>query len=182
MHSEGPGRGSEFVLRFPLAEAACEAASLPLAQEMPLLSSCDAASCQVSKTLRVLVVEDDDDGRETMQELLQLLGHEVDLACDGLSGIEKACAGKPHLALVDIGLPGCDGYEVARRIRRECTGQPPWLVAITGYGQPDDRRRALEAGFDRHLVKPVSYEDLSALLTDVEMDRPRAGAEVAARH
>jgi len=180
VNSEGPGRGSEFVVRFPLAEADAEPASLRSMEDTPA-NDADGPAHRIVKSLRVLVIEDNDDGRETMQELLQLLGHEVDLAGDGLSGIEKAFAGKPHLALVDIGLPGCDGYEVARRIRRECTGQPPWLVALTGYGQPEDRRRALEAGFDRHLVKPVSYEELSELLHDVEMDRPRSSGELAAR-
>jgi CheY-like chemotaxis protein len=90
----------------------------------------------------------------------------VDLAIDGISGIEKALSGRPELALIDIGLPGCDGYEVARRIRGELNGGTPWLVAMSGYGQPDDRRRALDAGFDRHLVKPVSFEALTSLLRE----------------
>jgi CheY-like chemotaxis protein len=117
--------------------------------------------------LRILVIDDNDDGRSTMQELLELLGHAVELAEDGASGVEKALACDPDLALVDIGLPKIDGYEVARRIRARPNGARPWLVALTGYGQPDDRRMALEAGFDRHLVKPVSYDDLSNLLREV---------------
>ena len=92
----------------------------------------------------------------------------MELAVDGFSGIEKALACRPQLALIDIGLPGCDGYEVARRIRGELNGGTPWLVAMSGYGQPEDRRRALDAGFDRHLVKPVSYEALTSLLREIE--------------
>jgi CheY-like chemotaxis protein len=103
-----------------------------------------------------------------MRELLSMLGHRVELAIDGLSGVAKALACSPDLALVDIGLPGCDGYEVAQRIRRQAKGGAMWLVAMTGYGQPDDRRRALAAGFDRHLVKPVSFECLLSLLREVE--------------
>jgi CheY-like chemotaxis protein len=120
------------------------------------------------RSIRILVVDDNDDGRETMNELLSVLGHRVELADDGLSGIAKAAAWHPDLALIDIGLPGCDGYEVARRVRAEANGHTPWLVAMTGYGQPDDRRRALEAGFDRHLVKPVSFEALLSVLREVE--------------
>jgi CheY-like chemotaxis protein len=120
------------------------------------------------RPLHILVVDDNDDGRETMSELLAMLGHKVELAVDGISGIEKALSCRPELALIDIGLPGCDGYEVARRIRSDLNGGAPWLVAMSGYGQPDDQRRALDAGFDRHLVKPVSFESLTSLLREIE--------------
>jgi CheY-like chemotaxis protein len=160
--SEGSGRGTEFSVRFPLAAASDE---MPEPEERVARSSLVEPE---GRALRILVVDDNDDGRETMHELLSVLGHRVELAVDGLSGIAKALACKPELALIDIGLPGCDGYEVARAIREQANGDSPWLVAVTGYGQPDDKRRALEAGFDRHLVKPVSFESLRSLLHEIE--------------
>jgi len=164
--SEGKDCGTEFLVRFPLAADAEAAEAEPAAEtEAPARA---ASADGETRPLRILVVDDNDDGRETMHELLSVLGHRVDLAVDGLSGIEKALSGRPELALIDIGLPGCDGYEVARRIRGELNGGTPWLVAMSGYGQPDDRRRALDAGFDRHLVKPVSFEALTSLLREIE--------------
>ena len=164
--SEGKGRGTDFLVRLPLAPGAAEMPE-PAASE-PVVETPHAETGGEGSPLRILVVDDNDDGRETMQELLSYLGHQVELAVDGFSGIEKALACRPQLALIDIGLPGCDGYEVARRIRGELNGGTPWLVAMSGYGQPEDRRRALDAGFDRHLVKPVSYEALTSLLREIE--------------
>jgi CheY-like chemotaxis protein len=119
------------------------------------------------RPLRVLVVEDNDDIRETLKDLLELCGHEVDTAADGASGVERTLALKPDVALIDIGLPGLDGYQVARRLRAELgsAGKRPKLIALTGYGQPGDKQRALDAGFDAHLVKPVDYDDLAHLLS-----------------
>jgi CheY-like chemotaxis protein len=114
---------------------------------------------------RLLLIEDNPDIGETLRELLQLLGHQVDLASDGLRGVELALATQPDVALVDIGLPGIDGYEVARRLRASEKGQGVLLVALTGYGRPEDRRQALEAGFDAHMVKPVDPEELSLLIS-----------------
>jgi CheY-like chemotaxis protein len=114
---------------------------------------------------RLLLIEDNPDIGETLRELLQLLGHQVDLASDGLRGVELALATQPDVALVDIGLPGIDGYEVARRVRASEKGQRVLLVALTGYGRPEDRRQALEAGFDAHMVKPVDPEELSLLIS-----------------
>jgi len=114
----------------------------------------------------ILVIEDDDDGRAALAELLGLWGYEVQTARDGESGIEKAIRQPPSVALVDIGLPGIDGYEVARRLKVELNGSTPRLIAMTGYGQPEDRRRAMQAGFERHLVKPVDASRLAALLAD----------------
>jgi CheY-like chemotaxis protein len=114
--------------------------------------------------LTILLVEDHDDAREALRTLLELDGHVVHTASDGPQGIEMATAGGFDVALIDIGLPGADGYEVARRIR-SLGGPQPFLVALTGYGQPEDRRLASEAGFDTHLVKPVDPTDLTTVLS-----------------
>jgi signal transduction histidine kinase/CheY-like chemotaxis protein len=165
--SDGKGRGTEFVVRLPLAPGASEMPE-PTPVDEPAIDTPRTEPERDGRPLHILVVDDNDDGRETMHELLSVLGHQVEVAVDGFSGIEKALACRPELAIIDIGLPGCDGYEVARRIRRELNGGSPWLVAMSGYGQPEDRRRALDAGFDRHLVKPVSYEALTSLLREIE--------------
>lgn len=118
--------------------------------------------------MRVLVVDDNDDIRETLKDLLELCGHEVDVAADGASGVERTLALRPDVALIDIGLPGLDGYQVARKLRAELGPEDkrPKLIALTGYGQPGDKQRALDAGFDAHLVKPVDYDDLAHLLSE----------------
>jgi CheY-like chemotaxis protein len=109
--------------------------------------------------LRILVVEDNADGREMTRLLLDLLGHEVLVAADGQEGVEKALLWHPDVAVVDIGLPRLDGYEVARRLRREL-GCEIFLITQTGYGRPEDRAAAMAAGFDVHLTKPVDPVDL----------------------
>ena len=117
-------------------------------------------------SLTILLVEDHDDAREALRTLLELDGHVVQTASDGPQGIDMARAGHFDVALIDIGLPGADGYEVARRIRAHGSPQP-FLVALTGYGQPEDRKLATEAGFDTHLVKPVDPADLTTVLSRV---------------
>lgn len=112
----------------------------------------------------VLVVEDDRDGRAALVELLRLWGYEVTMADDGVAGAQHAEERRPAVALVDIDLPGIDGYEVARKIRTAYPEDAPLLIALTGFGQPADQRRALEAGFDFHLVKPVDPPQLARLL------------------
>lgn len=146
--SAGLGRGSEFVVRLPLATTASGTAG-------DLSVSIAPGPCR-----RVLLVEDKADARESLMVLLELYGHEVRCAEDGRSGVEAALAWAPDVTLVDIGLPGIDGYEVARRVRSSPLGHGLCLVALTGHGEPEDRRRALESGFDEHLVKPVNGEDL----------------------
>ena len=147
--SPGAGRGSTFTVRLPVFAAPPDADDA-------------ARPATPAPARRVLVVEDNDDAREMLRNLLHLFGHEVHEACDGASGIEQARRVRPDAALIDIGLPGIDGYEVARRIRADVPGAR--LVALTGYGQPEDRERALAAGFDVHLVKPVDPEQLQRLL------------------
>jgi len=112
----------------------------------------------------VLVIEDNPDGRDTLQDLLELWGYAVSTAPDGPEGIRRLKEEQPTTALVDIGLPGLDGYEVARRIRASEDGYRPRLIAMSGYGQPEDQRLALEAGFDAYLVKPVNPQALAGLL------------------
>ena len=123
--------------------------------------------CQTTRTppaaRRILIIEDNADCRETLRLLLNVWGFEVDVAEDGPGGLCKAITGRPDIAVVDIGLPGLDGYEVARRLRRELADGVR-LVALTAYGQPEDRRRALQAGFDVHLTKPADIEELSRVL------------------
>ncbi|WP_441293166.1 response regulator [Sorangium sp. KYC3313] len=109
-------------------------------------------------SLRALVVDDNHDAADSTAEALRALGHEVRVVYDGATAIEVASRLAPDLALVDIGLPVVDGYEVAQRLRVLPEGRHIWLVAVTGYGQPSDRRRAEMAGFDDHLVKPIPIE------------------------
>ena len=117
----------------------------------------------------VLLVEDNDDARAALSALLELEGFIVEGAADGAAGVAACRVRKPDIALIDIGLPGIDGYEVARQIR--ALGPPqPYLVALTGYSRPEDRQRAVEAGFDTHLVKPVDPTELARLLARVESD------------
>jgi CheY-like chemotaxis protein len=113
---------------------------------------------------RVLIVEDDQDSREGLRELLQIWGHSVDVAQDGTEGIEKAVELQPGVALIDIGLPGLDGYQVAHRIREAFGQRPIFLVALTGYVDSQDRQRASESGFDAHLPKPINADKLNSLL------------------
>jgi PAS domain S-box-containing protein len=149
--SAGRGRGSTFTVRLPLASA-------------PALAPSSAPSSAPATGRRVLVVEDNDDSRAMLRELLGLLGHEVHEAADGATGVARALELAPDVTLVDIGLPGLDGYEVARRIRRDPAGRHLYLVALTGYGLPEDRERAVAAGYDVHLVKPIDPAKLHGIL------------------
>jgi signal transduction histidine kinase/CheY-like chemotaxis protein len=149
--SEGPGRGSEFVVRLP--------AILPPLDAEPPHSTRFAQARR-----RVLLVEDNDDARESLSRLLELEGHEVTACSDGPAALDAVRAARPDVAFVDLGLPGMDGYEVARRIRAE-PGDAVRLVALTGYGADADRRRTRAAGFDLHLVKPVELATLRQALT-----------------
>jgi len=117
-----------------------------------------------------LIIEDHDDAREALRALLELEGHRVDAAPTGPVGLELARRHAPDVALIDIGLPEVDGYEVARRMRR-LEGPRSYLIALTGYGQPEDVRRAREAGFDAHLLKPVDPDALATVLSTLARDR-----------
>jgi signal transduction histidine kinase/CheY-like chemotaxis protein len=154
--SAGLGRGSMFVVRLPLGVSLDRTvadrrsdAGRPVAGNGP--------------SRRILIIEDSADIRESMQALLSELGHQVDVAVDGRQGVERAVALRPDVALVDIGLPLLDGYEVARRVR-QALGPNILLVALTGYGQPDDQHRAHQAGFDLHFTKPIDIVLLHDIL------------------
>jgi CheY-like chemotaxis protein len=152
-HSEGPGRGSEFVVRLPghltppLPDPTSDCDPLPAAEHR-----------------RVLVVDDNADSADSLRMVLELHGAEVRVAYDGASALTLVPEFRPTIALVDLGMPGMDGHEVARRIRRMEEGKDIVLVALTGWGQPDDVRRSLDAGMDEHLVKPVQLEQIATLL------------------
>ncbi|AKQ69851.1 Chemotaxis protein methyltransferase CheR [Myxococcus hansupus] len=152
-HSGGPGLGSEFVVKLPLVDAV----GLPHAAR-------NAADLRRGR--RILLVEDNVDARQAMRDLLELWGHQVAVAPDGLQGVALAVSNPPELALVDIGLPGLDGYRVAETLRHR-VGNGIRLVAMTGYGGPEGRDQAMRAGFDRHLVKPVKPDELDRILSEL---------------
>ena len=149
--SDGPGRGSAFIVRLPVTQASVDdKARTPT--PIPAGSH------------RILLIEDNADARNMARLGLELLGQTVSTASSGETGIEMALADPPDAVIVDIGLPGLDGYEVGRRLR-EALGDRVRLVALTGYSQPEDRRRVREAGFDVHLVKPIVPADILRGLT-----------------
>ncbi|GHG89852.1 response regulator [Comamonas sp. JC664] len=152
-HSGGPDAGSEFVVRLPLVHAE----GLP----HPARNGAD-----LRRGRRILLVEDNVDARQAMRDLLELWGHQVAVAPDGLQGVALAVSNPPELALVDIGLPGLDGYRVAETLRHR-VGDAIRLVAMTGYGGPEGRDQAMRAGFDRHLVKPVKPDELDRILSEL---------------
>jgi signal transduction histidine kinase/ActR/RegA family two-component response regulator len=155
--SGGPGSGSEFVVSLPRKPEAA----------LRLEPRAGGASRRAGGSLSVLIVEDNRDGRESLRELLEIWGHRVAVAENGATGLEQVFARRPDVALVDIGLPEMDGNEVARRVRAVLEPERIALIAMTGYGQPEDRRRALEAGFDTYLVKPVDPGDIGRLLDEI---------------
>lgn len=150
-YSEGPGLGTCFTVRLPAVPG-------PRGKET---AGSREAPCDRK---RILIVEDNQDAREVLRMLLEISGHEVYEAIDGIAGLRSALDLRPDVALVDLGLPELDGFEVARRIRAAEDGGQIRLIAVSGYGQAEDRQRSREAGFDAHLVKPVDAGQLTALL------------------
>jgi len=128
---------------------------------------------------RVLVVEDDGDSREGLRHLLEIWGHEVEVAEDGNAGVEKAIERRPDIALIDVGLPGMDGYAVASRLREALGDDGIFLIALTGYAGLEDRRRAFDSGFHAHLAKPINYSRLSTLLSEGQGRRAAAAGHAA---
>jgi CheY-like chemotaxis protein len=159
--SDGPGRGSEFTVR------------LPAPREVPAPPEPQAtAAGGAGRGLRILVVDDNRISARGLADLLGLSGHEVRTAFDGRAALDAARRHRPEVVLLDIGLPEMDGYQVAAQLRREEGLKDALIVAITGYGQEQDLRRSREAGFDRHLVKPVDLEALEELLRSRQQSPP----------
>ena len=179
-HSDGVGKGSEFVIRLPVhvepearlngSALESQAAYVSIGGQVPALQPVQpdplmAGSGQTDRVKRrILVADDNSDALESLATLLELGGHEVVTANNGALALECAERHRPEVALLDIGMPMLDGYEVARRIRVQPWGQKVTLVALTGWGQDSDRRRSREAGFDSHLVKPLDMDKLTELL------------------
>jgi signal transduction histidine kinase len=175
--SAGRGMGARFTVRLPgvvvdpRADESSPATDVAGAVATPLFAVGSTRGATTSTPpamdpLHILVVEDNSDIRDTLRDLLVMCGHQVDVAEDGERGLEMILEREPNVALIDIGLPGLDGYRVAKAIKSRNGGRKTRLIALTGYGQPDDRRRALDAGFDAHLVKPVDLEHLSQVLRE----------------
>ena len=152
--SEGLGKGSEFVIRLPIADPGTESkASSKAARRLP-----------VGPKRKILVVDDNVDAAVTLAKLLTIWGHEVQVVFDGIAALEAAERMVPDIVLLDIGLPGMNGYEVAKNLRNLPQSKSSLIVALTGYGQSEDRQQAMEAGFDVHMIKPPDAERLGSLL------------------
>lgn len=154
-HSEGPGRGSVFTVRLPLGYA-----GQPETEQAPAAAPPPPAVQRCT----ILIADDNRDASDTLAMLLAIEGHETHRAYDGAQALAVWHAVRPDVCLLDIGMPGRTGYQVAREIRRQPGGHATLLVAVTGWGQVQDRQASLAAGFDQHLTKPVSPEQITALL------------------
>jgi CheY-like chemotaxis protein len=157
--SAGEGHGSRFAAWFPRADP-------PHPGEAPA-----AVALEPQAPTKIVIAEDNKDAREMLRMLLSLAGHEVYEVGNGPEAVEIIRTTAPDIALVDVGLPGFDGYEVARRVRATMGARSVLLAAVTGYGQPEDRELALEAGFDLHVVKPIDLDDVRAIITAAERRR-----------
>jgi len=160
--SEGAGRGSEFVIRLPLRSAPGEEPKANPAAATPAVGAPDLPA---APPRRILIADDNVDALASLTELLRLYGHEVFGAANGRAALKAAECHRPQVALLDIGMPLLDGYEVARQIRTQPWGVQMTLIALTGWGQDSDRRRSAAAGFDLHLIKPLDVVKLSEMLT-----------------
>ena len=161
VHSAGLGHGSEFTVRLPILVETIQPIQVPEKQDNKV----------IGETLRILVVDDNRDSATSLATLLNLLGHNTCAAYDGLEAVEASAKFHPEIILLDIGLPKMNGYEACRMIRQQSTGENIVIVALTGWGQEEDRRKSRSAGFDRHLVKPVDFQSLLKLLADVQSAR-----------
>jgi two-component system CheB/CheR fusion protein len=166
-YSAGPGKGSEFVIYLPVA---------PGSESKREKDEPAAAGVTYKSVCRILVVDDNMDSAESMATLLKLEGHDVRVAYDGMAAVESALSFRPHVVLLDIGLPGLDGYEVARRLRSLNEMKDMFLIALTGYGRTEDRVRALTSGFNYHITKPVDPEELDMIIKKVTPSCPDESA------
>jgi len=153
-HSDGPGMGSEFIVRLPVVS---EGSSV----QAPEVDDAPAAT---KSLLRILIVDDNRDAADSLSEMLKMMGNDTRTAYDGQQGVDLAGEYRPDVILLDIGLPKLDGYEACRRIREQPKGNGVVLIAVTGWGQDEDRRRSHEAGFDHHMVKPVDPQALLSMI------------------
>ncbi|MEO7499524.1 MAG: ATP-binding protein, partial [Casimicrobiaceae bacterium] len=158
VQSGGLGQGSEFTVRLPLAHGAVPARAEAVA--LPLLKA--------SKPLCILVVDDNADAADSLASLLALAGHETHTAHDGIAAVDAAAALRPDVIVLDLGLPRMNGYDAAREIRRQPSGKAVLLIALTGWGGDDDRKKSRDAGFDAHLVKPLEMAAFAELLGSAE--------------
>jgi CheY-like chemotaxis protein len=160
-HSRGLEQGSEFEVRLPIKTG----------RQPPKVTRQSPPSAQpttATQRRRILVVDDNQDAANVLSMMLRLMGHETRIAHDGLAAVEQAQNFRPQLVLLDLGMPKLNGYEAAQRIRQQPWGEEMVLVAVTGWGQEDDRRRVHEAGFDHHLVKPADVAALQALVKNLD--------------
>jgi CheY-like chemotaxis protein len=156
--SEGQGAGSEFIVRLPVA----------VEERGPRSLASTTGGARTMPSRRILVVDDNVDSAATLGMLLKYLGSDVRVAHDGPAALSAIENYEPDVILLDIGMPGMDGFEVARRIREQDKFNDVKLIALTGWGQEDDRRRTREAGFDHHLVKPADIVALQAMLVTID--------------
>jgi len=168
-HSAGPGKGSEFVIYLPLAKVR--------KSKGVMAEPAAAAGVNPEWCCRILVVDDNMDSAESLATLLKLDGHEVRVAYEGLAALESALTFRPHVVLLDIGLPGLDGYEVARRLRLSNETKDIFLIALTGYGRTEDRVRALTSGFNYHITKPVDPGELEMIINKLTPGRSEESAD-----
>ena len=169
--SEGQAKGSEFVVAVPLMQA-----------ELPICDATPAQPAKATSAHRILVVDDNEDAAESLTRTLAIMGHEVRTAFDGVACLAEAEKFEPDIVFLDIGMPRLNGYDAARRLRAEERTRHAMLVAITGWGQEEDRRRAREAGFDHHLVKPVDFNALTALIAAFSARRTAKRTQETAPH
>jgi CheY-like chemotaxis protein len=159
--SDGVGQGSRFQISLPLSAASA-----------PAQDDAGAAALEPAPVgLRILVADDNEDGGSALAALLEMMGHSVRLVGDGEAAVRECAQWNPEVALLDIGMPRLNGFDACRRIRAQPGGAARTMIALTGWGQPQDVRRSADAGFDQHLVKPIEVEALSALLGAVADNR-----------
>jgi PAS domain S-box-containing protein len=161
-HSEGTGKGSEFVVRLPSASRS--------ETEGEIAPPTNPGSQDPSPRARILVVDDNKDAAESMATLLEIVGHDVRVTYDGVKAVEAARNFRPHAVLLDIGLPGMSGYEVARQLRGLDETKKAFLIAVTGYGKPEDRVKALTNGFNYHITKPVDPDEIYIIINNLKRD------------